>query len=46
MNRGVEDTAALHEGTAMTKRTLLFGQEAVQTDSVVVISLKHAVPSA
>ena len=27
----VEDTAVLHEGTAVTKRTLLYGQETVHS---------------
>jgi len=37
MNCCVEDTAALHEGTAETKRTSLFGQDALHSDSVVII---------
>jgi len=37
MNCCVEDTAVRHGGTAVTKRTSLFGQEALHSDRVVVI---------
>jgi len=37
MNCCVADTAVLHEGTVVTKRTSLFGQEAVHSDSVIII---------
>jgi hypothetical protein len=44
MNCRVEDTAVLHEGTAVTKRTSFFGQEAVHSDSFVIT--KHKACSA